>query len=107
MYDFPSLLHTPQHRVCALFHPGSSSWRFAPSLPISHNAEVFASTSVMLNRIRSPSGEKRGLKGRPLTEANFLAFAPCVEESQSSWPFIENSSSPLGDQAASSAASSP
>src|SRR5258707_1262569 len=107
MYDFPSLLHTPQHSVCALFHAGSNSWRFDPSLPTSHNADVFVSTSLILNRIRCPSSENRGPNGRPFTEASFRAFVPCVEVIQTSWPFIETRSSPLGDQAASSAASSP
>jgi hypothetical protein len=69
--------------------------------------EVFVSTSLTLNRICFPSGENRGLNGRPFTSANFFSAVPFAEVVQISCPFTDTSSSPLGDHAASSADSLP
>src|SRR5262252_635863 len=106
-YDFPSLLHTPQQKVWDLSHPGSSSCRLDPSRFTSHKAELAVSMSLALNRIRCPSGERRGLNGFPLTSASFFSFVPLAEMIQTSWPFTETSSSPSGDHDASSTASFP
>src|ERR1051325_2427007 len=98
MYDFPSLLQTPQHTVCDLSQPASSSCRFDPSRFTSQSAELAVSISLALNRMRCPSGEKCGAKGRPLTSASLFRFVPLREVIQISCRFTDTSSSPFGEE---------